>query len=261
VNHDDLDLKTPLAAITNGGPFSRRRLLAGAGVIGASLVAAACGSSDKSTGTSTAPVATTGSTTAPSTGGSTAPSTASTTAPTTGATTGSTPGTGGASDGAATDLKIVNLAAGLEVLAVNTYKAALDAATAGKLGTVPPAVAEFVKTAMAQHQQQLDAWNKVLKGGGAPEVTKPNAKLDPVVAAAFGKVTDVTGAAKLALMLEQIAAATYQSAVPVITDKDAITLAGSIQIIDFQHCAILNFVLGNYPVPDTFGKLDQAVAA
>jgi hypothetical protein len=41
----------------------------------------------------------------------------------------------------------------------------------------------------------------------------------------------------------------------------AAKLAGSIQIIDFQHAAILNFVLGNYPVPDTFGKTDQAIAA
>ena len=147
------------------------------------------------------------------------------------------------------------------MLAVGTYKAALDAATAGKLGAVPPAVATFVTTAMGHHQMHLDAWNKVLKAAGAPEVTAPNAKLKPVVDEAFGKVTDVVGAARLALLLEQIAAATYQSAIPVISNKDAVKLAGSIQIIDFQHAAVLNFVLGNYPVPDTFGKLDQAVAA
>ena len=147
------------------------------------------------------------------------------------------------------------------MLAVGTYKAALDAATAGKLGAVPPAVATFVTTAMGHHQMHLDAWNKVLKAAGAPEVTAPNAKLKPVVDEAFGKVTDVVGAAKLALLLEQIAAATYQSAIPVISNKDAVKLAGSIQIIDFQHVAVLHFVLGTYPVPDTFGKLDQAVAA
>ena len=147
------------------------------------------------------------------------------------------------------------------MLAVGTYKAALGAATAGSLGAVPPAVATFVQTAMDQHQQQLDAWNKVLTGGGATAVTEPNATLKPTVDAAFGKVKDVAGAATLALMLEQIAAATYQSAIPVLTNKDAILLAGSIQIIDAQHAAVLNFVLGNYPVPDTFAKLDLAVAA
>ena len=30
------------------------------------------------------------------------------------------------------------------------------------------------------------------------------------------------------------------------------SLAGSIQIIDAQHVAILNYVLGEYPVPDVF---------
>ncbi|MEO7398540.1 MAG: ferritin-like domain-containing protein [Ilumatobacteraceae bacterium] len=251
------------------GPFSRRRLLAGAGFIGAALVAAACGSDDKDTATTTAP--TTGATTA-TTAGTTAETTAETAAPatTTGetaapaTTTGDTqaPETSAApDDGAATDGKIATLAAGLEVLAVNTYGAALKAAGSGALGDVPPAVGEFVTTAMAQHQEQLDKWNEVLKAAGAPEVTKPNAELEPVVAEAFGKVTDIAGAAKLALLLEQIAAATYQSAIPVISDPDARVLAGSIQIIDFQHAAILLFVLGEYPVPDTFGPLDKAVAA
>ena len=241
-------------------PLSRRRLLSGAGIVGAGLLAAACGSSSK---TATSTVSTSAAT--PTTGATATTQPTATTAatPTTAtATTGATKTTDAVGAGsAAMDGKIATLAAGLEVLAVGTYKAALDAATAGSLGTVPPAVAQFVTTAMDQHQKQLDAWNKVLTAAGAPAVTAPNATLKPTVDAMFAKVKDVAGAATLALLLEQIAAATYQSAIPVIMNKDAITLAGSIQIIDFQHAAILNFVLGNYPVPDTFGKLDKAVAA
>jgi len=227
--------------------LSRRHLLAGAGVLGAGLVAAACGSSAS---TKASPITTTGSTTAatPKTtlNGTTVP--ANTAAPTT------------AAAPANVDGKIANLAAGLEVLAVGTYKAALDAAGAGKLGDVPPAVAEYVKVAMAQHQAQLDAWNAVIVKAGGPKVTAPNAKLKPTVDAAFAKVTDVTGAATLALQLEQIASATYLSAQSVLTDKDAIKLAGSIQIIDAQHAAILLYVLGKYPVPDVFAKTDLAAA-
>ena len=163
--------------------------------------------------------------------------------------------------GGSVDLKVATLAASLEVLAVGTYKAALDAATAGKLGSVPPAVGEFVTKAMSQHQAHLDAWNKVLTGAGGSAVTEPDASLKPTVDAAFAKVTDVTGAAKLALQLEEIAAATYNNAQSVLTDKDAIKLAGSIQIIDAQHVAILHYVLGEYPVPDTFAKVDMAAAA
>jgi hypothetical protein len=92
-------------------------------------------------------------------------------------------------------------------------------------------------------------------------VTEPNATLKPTVDAEFAKVTDVTGAAKLALMLEQIASATYLNAQNVLTDKDAIMLAGSIQIIDAQHASILLYVLGEYPVPDVFAKTEMAAAA
>ena len=147
------------------------------------------------------------------------------------------------------------------MLAVGTYAAALDAAGAGKLGDVPAAVAEFVTTAKAHHQAHLDAWNAVLTKGGGTAVTEPNAKLKPAVDAAFAKVTDVTGAAKLALLLEETAAATYLSASPLLKDKDAVQLAGSIQVIDAQHAAILHFVLGDYPVPDVFAKVDKAAAA
>jgi Ferritin-like domain len=185
---------------------------------------------------------------------------------------GSTPETAGGGTTAATtasstaaagsvDLKIAGLAAGLEALAVGIYKAALDAVGKGSLGEVPPAVGEFVTVAMAQHQAQLEAWNKVLTGAGSAAVTEPDASLKPTVDAEFAKVTDVAGAATLALKLEQIASATYLNAQNVLTDKDAIQLAGSIQIIDAQHAAILLYVLGQYPVPDVFAKTDLAAAA
>jgi hypothetical protein len=232
--------------------MSRRRLLAGAGAVGAALVAAACGDDDD-----TSPANTTGSTnagTTATTGGTTG------TTGTTGGSTGNTTGDSMGSSEGGGDLAIAQLAAGLEVLAVNTYKGALDAAGSGALGDVPPAVAEYVTTAMAHHQAHLDAWNDVITGAGGEAVTKPNAELEPVVAEEFGKVKDVGGAAKLALMLEQIASATYLSALPKIQDKDAIELAGSIQIIDMQHQSILLFALGEYPVPDTFAPVDKSAA-
>lgn len=154
---------------------------------------------------------------------------------------------------------MASLAAGLEVLAVSTYKAALDAATTGKLGAVPPAGAQFVNTAMAQHQQHLDAWNKVLKSAGQPEVAEPNATLKPTVDAELAKVKTFADAARLALTLEETAAATYLSAIPNLTDKAAIKQAASIQAVDAKHAAILHYVLGEYPVPDVFAKEDKAV--
>ena len=213
--------------VESSNGLSRRRFLVGTGVAaGAVLVTAACGSdSDESSG---------GQPTTSSQGGQ---------------------------KGASGDAAVASLAAGLEVLAVSTYKAALDAATAGKLGAVPPAGATFVQTAMAHHQAHLDAWNKVLKSAGQPEVTQPNATLKPTVDAEFAKAKTFADAAKLALTLEETAAATYLSAIPQLKDKAAISQAASIQAIDAKHASILLFVLGTYPVPDTFAKEEKAVKA
>jgi hypothetical protein len=207
----------------SGFVTSRRGFLAIAGVGAAGVALAACGGSDGDSGSGTA-----------------------------GSATSTTPAAKNV------DVQTAQLAAGLEVLAVQTYAAALDAATANKLGAVPPAVAEYVTTAKSQHQAALDKWNGVLKSAGEQAVTMPNATLKPKVDAAFAQVTDVGGAAALALMLEQIAAATYQKAIPTLTSKDAINLAGSIQVIDAQHAAVLLFVSGQYPVPDTFAKTTMA---
>ncbi len=231
--------------------LSRRKLIftTGTAVFGAALLAA-CGSdaNDSADGTSnsgtsagTTPDATTGTTAAPgTTAGEEAPAT---------------------TDGEATgDLAIAQLAAGLEVLAVSTYQSAADAAGSGALGEVPPAVGEYVATALAHHQAHLDAWNKVITAAGSDEVTEPNAELAPVVAEQFAGVTDVIGAAKLALELEMVASHTYLTAIPLLEAPEAIELAGSIQIVDQQHQSILLFVLGEYPVPDVFQKTDKSAA-
>ena len=225
--NDQMDKEpTALGQISTAG-LSRRRFLIGTGMAaGAVVVTAACGSDDDQD------VASGGSDT--------------------------TSADAMAEGDGSGDLAVAELAAGLEVLAVGTYKAALDAATAGKLGDVPPAVAEFVKTAMSHHEEHLAAWNKVLTGAGQSAVSTPNAQLKPVVDAEFGKAKTVADAAKLARTLEETAAATYLSAIPNLQSKDAIKLAASIQATDAKHVAILNFVLGEYPVPDVFAKTDKA---
>jgi hypothetical protein len=225
---------TTTIEVARTGGLNRRHFLATAGALSAAAVLAACGSDSKSDGGSA--------TTAPA--GDAGDETTTTAA--------------SGDSGASGDLKVGKFAASLEVLAVNTYGAALDAAKAKKLGEVPPAVAEFATTAMSHHQSALDAWNEVLSGAGEDEVSDPPEELDAMVAEEFGKVTDVGGVAKLALLLEQTAASTYLSVIPSLTSEGAIKLASSIYPIDMQHSAVLLFALGEYPVPDTFGKTDKA---
>jgi hypothetical protein len=163
------------------------------------------------------------------------------------------------------DLAVAAVAASLENLAVFAYTAGLSAAAAGKLGTVPPAVASFATTVKGQHQQHADAWNAVLKSHGKAPVTVTNPKLTPTVQADFAKVTDVTGLAELALMLETIAAQTYQAETAKLKSTAAIALSSSIQPVEMQHAAILYYVLGKYPgaqtasgTPIAFNPTNQA---
>jgi hypothetical protein len=222
--------------------MGRRGFLASAGAFSAAAFLVACGSSDKSSSSSGSKSTTTGATSDTTMGGDT------------------TTTTSGDTRSAENDLKTAAFAAGVEFLAVATYKAALDAATANKLGAVPPAVAEYVKTAMGHHKAALDAWNQILTSNGQKAVNEAPAALAKSVNDEFAKVKDVGGAAKLALGLEQAAAATYLKAIPTLVVPAAIKLAPSIQIIDMQHVAILNFALGQYPVPDTFAGTDKALA-
>ena len=149
------------------------------------------------------------------------------------------------------DLAVAAVAASLENLAVFAYTAGLSAATAGKLGSVPPAVATFATTVKGQHQQHADAWNAVLKSHGKAPVTVTNPKLTPVVQSGFAKVSDVTGLAELALTLETIAAQTYQVETAKLKSSTAIALSLSIQPVEMQHIAVLYYVLGKYPGAQT----------
>ncbi|MDQ3305081.1 MAG: ferritin-like domain-containing protein [Actinomycetota bacterium] len=206
-------------------PLTRRRMLLGGGVGALALVAAACGSEEEEDPSSTGDPTT--STTAASGGG----------------------GGGG-------DVAIAQTAAGLEVLAVNTYNSALEAPL-----DYPPAVAEFATTARDHHQAHLDAWNELLTTLGESEVTEPLEPLAGEVMTMFEAVTDVTGVAELALLLEETAASTYFAVIPTIENAEALELAATIQPIDMQHAAILNYVMGEYPVPDTFANAEQSVTA
>jgi len=220
INHDR---RRAAASIdTAAGFVSRRNLLIGGGAAAlGGVLLAACSSSKSSTTT----------TTRPSTGHA---STADTLASLTG------------------DLKVAALAASLENLGIYAYNAGIKAATAGKLGAVPPAIVTFAMTAKQQHTEHAAAWNAALTGAGKSKVTETDPALTPTVNQMFGQVTDVAGLAKLALEIETIAGQTYQAAIGVLSSKSAIQTAASIHPVEMQHAAILNLVLGNYPIPNAF---------
>ncbi len=198
---------------------SRRTFLLGSGAAVGGLALAACGSSKKSASTTT-----------------------------TGSSTSSGPA--GPYSG---DAEVAATAASLENLAVAAYTMGLQAAAANKLGKVPPAVATFATTARAQHTAHVGAFNSVVTAAGKPAVTKADPAILSTVTAAFNQVKDVTGLAKLALELENTAANTYLNDLGMdLKSSQLIGALATIQPVERMHVAILNFVLGQYPVPDTF---------
>jgi hypothetical protein len=209
--------------------LGRRGFLLGVGGAGVALALAACSSNSSN----------------PSTSATQSPNGRS-------GSSGSSPYTG--------DLKVVALATALENQAIGAYQAALTAAQAGKLGTVPPAVATFVQTATSQHSDHAKAWNAVLTGAGVPAITNVPLTNQPATLQALGAATSVGAVAKLALELENQAAETYLFAAGNVSSASGIATAASIAPVEAMHAAILNFVLGNYPVPDTFLGTSKAAS-
>lgn len=216
---------------TKGPRVGRRTFLMGAGALAGGVALAACSSKSNNNGTTT--------TTASASGGTTT--------------------SGGSSSGSSNnDLKVVALAASLENLAVFAYGAGIQAATAGKFGSVPPAVPVFATTAKNQHQDHADAWNAILTGANKQKVTKPDPALTPTIQGAFAQVKTIPELLTLALSLENTAAQTYQVGVTAVTSAKGISTAATIHPVEMQHAAILYYVLGMYPVPNAFNPTNLA---
>lgn len=226
--HNDIGVPAMNAAIDEWNEktrTSRRGFLIGAGAVAGGALLAACSSGSGSSSSSKSTSTTAGS---------------SSSAKLTG------------------DLAVAALAASLENLAVAAYGDVLTAAAANKLGTVPPAVATFATVAKSQHAQHANAWNGAIQAAGHKAITYTDPVVTPTITKMFGQVTDVTGAANLALLLENVAAQTYQAAISAVKATSSVKVAASIQPVEMQHAAILYFVLGKYPVPNAFNPLTDA---
>lgn len=168
---------------------------------------------------------------------------------------GSTPTKGGSSTGGTSpytgDLKVVALAAALENLAVAGYGLVLKSAGKGTYGKVPPAIAQFASTVQKQHHDHAKAWNGVLKGAGLPQVKDAPLTIAVGAVQALTDAKSITAVANVALGLENTAAQTYVFATANVMDPGGIATAASIGPVEAMHAAILSFVLGKYPVPDT----------
>jgi hypothetical protein len=142
------------------------------------------------------------------------------------------------------DVQMLQTAASIEVLAVNTYKTALTLPYIGG-SAANTVVSKFAMVTMDQHSQHLAAFNGALKNMGAKSQNNPDPAFVPVVNKAVAGLSGASAAqgsaavVSLALELENIAAETYVNDVPNLKSKSNKALMASIMGIEAQHASVL----------------------
>ncbi|MDP9116135.1 MAG: ferritin-like domain-containing protein [Actinomycetota bacterium] len=138
----------------------------------------------------------------------------------------------------AQDIMALQTAAGLENLAVFTYKTALTLPFIGG-SSANGVVKAFSMKTMQQHTEHGQAFNAAITklGGKTQSATDP--KYTPIVQAAAGKITGPLDVVSLAITLEDIAAETYVKDVGIVSTSDLRGLFASVAGVESQHKAIL----------------------
>jgi Ferritin-like domain len=136
------------------------------------------------------------------------------------------------------DVQALQTAAGIENLAVFTYKTALTLPFIGG-SSANGVVKAFATMTMAQHAQHAMAFNAaaVKLGGKQQDGTDP--KYTPIVQAAVPTIKGPADVVGLAITLEDVAAQTYVADVGLVSTSDLRQLFASVAGVESQHRAIL----------------------
>lgn len=159
-------------------------------------------------------------------------------------------------DAATSDITILRTASSLEVLAVEVYQKAIDS---GLVKTA--AVGDAAKLFQAQHKEHAALFQGATKKLGGKVMTEANPVVLQSLQGPIAALADETGVVNLALMLEQAAAATYQSTVGAFKDLTLNQAAMSVGGVESRHVAVLSSVLKMPAAPKAFQTTDGAVAA
>jgi hypothetical protein len=149
-------------------------------------------------------------------------------------------GGGAASDAAASDVKILNIALGLEHEAINAY--ALGAGS----GLLQKPVLDVAVLFQSHHKAHRDALTSTIKSLGGTAVAEK--KLDEYAkalnAASLKSQNDVLA---LAAKLELGAVNAYLGVIPSFKDTALAKIAGRLAADETEHWTLLNKVLGGKP--------------
>ena len=138
------------------------------------------------------------------------------------------------------DQTIAGYAQGIELAAVEAYKAAAPVLSAG---TLP--VAQLF---LSHHQQHADAFGAV---AGAKKASGPNQKLVTALGPTLAAIKDEMAALDFAFTLENQAAYTYAAALTLLQDPAYAAATSTILPIEAQHAVVLGLAVGK-SVTDVF---------
>jgi hypothetical protein len=176
--------------------------------------------------------------------------------------------TGGTAWATAEDVSALQTAAGVENLAVMTYKTALTLPFIGGSSAIPVVKAFATKT-MDQHNEHAMAFNAAAQRLGGKPQTGPDPKYAAVVQAAVPKIKGAADVIGLAITLEDVAAQTYVKDVGLVSTAELRQLFASVAGVESQHKAILlavqALVKANQPqliaLPPDVAKLPAAAGS
>jgi hypothetical protein len=145
---------------------------------------------------------------------------------------------GSASAASSKDIMALQTAAGIENLAVFTYKKALTLPFIGGSSALP-VVKAFVTKTMQQHTEHGAAFNAAVKKLGGKQQTATDPHYTPIVEAAVPSLTGPAAVVGLAITLEDVAAETYVANVGLVSTADLRNLFASVAGVEAQHRSIL----------------------
>lgn len=155
------------------------------------------------------------------------------------------------------DLSLAALLVSLENLLVYAYQDGLN--RKDRLGPYSPAVQAVIEDAQRQHKEHAVAWNSILSGAGKPGITGNDltvkaAMIDPQLF----RAKDAAAFLSVCHDLENLTAVTYLATMGAFENVAALKVAASIQPVENQHVAALQFLLGRNLATDAFAHPDGA---
>lgn len=139
----------------------------------------------------------------------------------------------------ALDIQILQTAASLEILAVNTYNTALALPF---IANGNPVVVQFARTTMQQHDEHRQAFQAQTTALGGQPQDQPNPVFQQVVDKAAPGLQAPGDVVTLAAQLEKVATDTYLVNLTMFDDMKSKEIMGSVMGVEAQHLATLRAV-------------------